>query len=130
MGRLKGPEAEAVSGGGALVFAVADGDDFDFAIGEALIFETELFGRTRGDVDDAAGDEGAAIVDAHFETFAVFEVGHFDHAGNGKGLVGGGNVPGHHFFAEGGVSALEPEKGRFVIPGGDSALFIMERLVD
>lgn len=85
---LKWPEAEA-SLRLALVFAVADGDHFYFAICEALFFEAELFGGSGSDVDDAAGDEGAAIVDSHFETFAVFEVGDLDHTGNREGFVGG-----------------------------------------
>lgn len=126
---LEGPEAEAALGL-ALVFSVSDRDDFDFAIGEALVFEAKFLGGTRGDVDDASGDKGTSVIDSHFEALAVFEVGDFDHARDGEGLVGGGDVPGHYLFAKGSVAPFETEHGGFVIPRGDSAFLVVERLVD
>ena len=127
---LEGPQAETGSRGLALVFAVADGNDFDFAIGETLRLKAELFGCPWGDVDNASGDERTAIVDPHFETFTVLEIRHLHHAGDGQGLVGGGDVPRHHLFAEGGVAALETQKGGLVIPRSNPALLISQGLID
>lgn len=126
---LEGPEGEAAFGF-AFELAVTDGEDFDFDAGEALVFEAEFAGGAGGEVDDATGDEGSAVVEADFEGAAIFEVGDFDAAGEGEGFVGAGDVPGLDFFAEGGVAAFESEEGGFVVPGGDAAFFVAKGLVD
>lgn len=75
--------------GFALVAAVSDGEDFDFDLSESVVFEAEFSGGAGGDVEDAAGDEGASVIDSHTEAFAIAEVGDLDASRNRKGLVSG-----------------------------------------
>lgn len=116
--------------GFALILTVADGDDFDFTVGETLFFEAKFLSGARGHVDDASRNEGSAIIDSHLEALAIFEVGDLHHAGDGQGFVGSRDVPRHHFFSKRSVAALEAEHGRFVIPRSDAALFVVQGLLD
>ena len=78
----------------------------------------ELRGRGVGEVDEAVGDEGAAIVDAHDDAAAVAEVGDARIARKRQRLVGGGHPVHVVGLAAGGVAAVE----RRAVPGGHAAL--------
>lgn len=63
--------------------SIADAEDFDFYIREALFGESEVVGDGFCDIEHAAPDEGSTVIDADFDRAAVFEIGDADDAGNG-----------------------------------------------
>ena len=69
---------------------LARDDLFDFDMCRTLADKAQLLGRRFGYVDDAVAVEGAAVVDADDDAFAVFCIGYAHIAGNGQCFVGGG----------------------------------------
>src|SRR5215217_2557981 len=84
----------------------AGAEHFEFYSHHPRAEHVELFGGGGGEVDDAAGDEGAAVVDADDDRLAVSDVGHADAGTEGQGAVGGGEAGGVEGLAVGGFSAL------------------------
>ncbi len=71
---------------------------------DALRAKAQLVGGLRADVEDAAGDEGAAVVDAHDDVLPAHR--HLDVRPKGQRLVGGGQlVVGIEALAVGGLVA-------------------------
>ena len=90
----------------ALPGAVADGEDFDAHALESLAVKVEFVGDFAADVDEAPGDEGAAVGDAGFAAAAVGEVGDADAAGQREGAVGGVELAFVEFLADGADAAV------------------------
>lgn len=90
----------------ALPWAVADGEDFDAHALESLAVKVEFVGDFAADVDEAPGDEGAAVGDAGFAAAAVGEVGDADAAGQREGAVGGVELAFVEFLADGADAAV------------------------
>src|SRR5690606_40402737 len=88
--------------------------------------EAELLGRGEGQVDDAVGVEGAAIVDAQDDLAPVVQVGDLHVAGQGQGLVGGGHAVQVVTFAVGGELVVELG----AVPGGDAGFPVVARVAD
>lgn len=80
--------------------AVAYRDDFDFCMGYALVVETEFFSCTGCHIEDTTWNEGAAVIDADFESFPVIEIGNLDETRQRKRFVSTGEMPWHDFFPE------------------------------
>lgn len=83
---------------------VTNAQDFDLDLGEALSGEAEFVCNGFGDIEHTAPNERTAIVDADGCGAAVFEVGHPNHARDGKRFVSGGPCPGPEFFTDGSLS--------------------------
>lgn len=99
--------------------SIADAEDFDFYIREALFGESEVVGDGLCDIEHAAPDEGSAVVDANFDRAAVFEVGDTDDAGDRQGFVGGDFGPWPEFLS-GGRFSREDEEMLGVVRGNAS----------
>lgn len=69
---------------------LARDDLFDFDVCRPLADKAQFLRGGFGYVDDAVAVEGAAVVDADDDAFAVFGVGYAHMAGDGQGFVGGG----------------------------------------
>jgi len=89
--------------------SIADAEDFDFYIREALFGESEVVGDGLCDIEHAASDEGSAVVDADFGRAAVFEVGDANYAGYGQGFVGGNLCPWPEVLSGGGLARKNEE---------------------
>lgn len=89
--------------------SIADAEDLDFYIRKALFGESEVVGNGFCDIEHAAPDEGSAVVDAHFDRAAVFEVGDADDARDGQGFVGGDFGPWPEFLSGGRFSREDEE---------------------
>lgn len=89
--------------------SIADAEDLDFYIREALFGESEVVGNGLGDIEHAAADEGPSVIDADFNRAAVFEVGDTDDAGNGQRFVGGDFGPWPEIFSGGRFSRKDEE---------------------
>lgn len=83
--------------------------------------ESEIFCGGRGDVERAAFDEGAPVIDAKGHGFSVSQIGDADLAGEGESFVRGRFCPRVLFFADRGFAGEYVEEA-FVVVGGD-ALF-------
>ena len=112
------------------VGAIAHGNHLDVDGGESVAIKTKLFCCPWRNIQEAPRNKRTAIIDAHFGGSAVFDIGDFDDAGQGKRLVSPDHVPRHDFFPDGGVASFKTEKRRFVIPRAGSSFFVLERLID
>src|SRR4029077_8738135 len=65
-------------------------DDVDFHLRNAFSSDTERFGGGRRDVDDAAANERAAVVDAHRHRASRIDVGDAQPRPERQRAVGGG----------------------------------------
>lgn len=104
--------------------SIADAEDFDFYIREALIGESEIVGNGLGDIEHAATDEGSSVIDADFSRAAVFEVGDADDTRNGQGFMGGDFGPWPEFFSGGCLAGKDEEVLRVV--GRDTDLCVAD----
>lgn len=77
---------------------------------------------------DSVFDEGAPVVYADFYGFACSKGLNEHFAREGKGGMRCVQVPGAHVFSDRRFSADEPPKGAFIVIGGNSRLFIRQRL--
>ena len=100
--------------------AVADAEDFDADLGEALVGETELVGDGLGDIEHPAANEGAAVVHADFGGFSILKIRHADGAWERESFVGGGAGPGPELFADGGFAGEDQEM--LAVVRGDTGL--------
>jgi len=73
-----------------------------------------------GEIDNAAFNERAAIIDADGEFSAIVEIFNLYPAGHGEGFVGGGDVVLIILFAVGGGQRVETG----AVPAGDAALVV------
>ena len=89
--------------------SIADAEDFDFYIREALFGESEVVGDWFCNIQHTAPNEGSAVIDADFGRAAVFKVGDTDDAGDGQGFVGCNLCPWPEFLT-GGCLAGEDEE--------------------
>lgn len=103
-------------------------EDFDFYGDDAAIYESELFGGSDGDVDDAAFFEGATIVDDDYFGLFIGEIGYPDLGAHGEGFVGGcGGVVGEGFTAGGFCAVVGFDgipRGFAMLGGGYLVVFI------
>jgi hypothetical protein len=91
-------------------------DDFETDVSGAGSDHCDGLGGGEGEVNNAIGDERAAIVDADGSLPAVIEVGDAHDGVEGQGAVGCGHVVHFVDFAVGGAAALEGK----TVPGGDA----------
>lgn len=77
---------------------------------------------------DSVFDEGAPVVYADFYGFACSKGLNEHFAREGKGGMRCVQMPGAHVFSDRRFSADEPPKGAFIVMGGNSRLFIRQRL--
>ncbi len=89
--------------------SIADAEDFDFYIREALFGESEVVGDGLCDIEHTAADEGSAVVDADFGRAAVFEVGDADDTGDGQRFVSCNLCPWPEFLSCGRFSREDEE---------------------
>ena len=95
-------------------------DALDLDQGAAVADVAELPGGGVGQVDDALGMEGAAVVDAHHHRLAVGEVGDAHVAGNRQRRMRRGHGVHVVGLADGGLLAVELA----AVPAGDAALLV------
>ena len=89
--------------------AIADAEDFDFYLREALFGDSEVVGDWFCNIQHTAPNEGSAVIDADFGRAAVFKVGDTDDAWDGQGFVGCNLCPWPEFLT-GGCLAGEDEE--------------------
>ena len=114
---LAAEAAGALTGSGAAE-RIGRREHFDLHECGAVADHVELGGRRIGQIDDAVGDERAAIVDAHDHAAAVGEIGDARVAGQRQRLVRGGHREHVIRFAGRGAQAVKLR----AVPGGDAAL--------
>lgn len=79
----------------------------DLHVNYACIHHAQLPGGFFCEVDDPAGNEGAAIVNAHFDGAAVGKIGDFYLGAEGQGFMRGGHAALPEDLATGGFATLE-----------------------
>ena len=104
--------------------AVTNAENLDFYGCEALIHEAEFAGDGGRDIQHAAGNEWAAVVQANRGRASIFEVGDSDFAGEGECLVGGRAGPRPDLLAC--RSSAGKNKPAFVVVGTDAGIAISD----
>lgn len=94
--------------------SIANAEDFDFYIREALLSESEVVGDGFCDIEHATTDERSAVIDADFGRTAVFQVGDADDAWDGQCFMGGDFGPWPEFFSGGCLAGKNEEMLRVV----------------
>src|ERR1700733_1842764 len=94
------------------------GQEFQAYRIEALADHVELLGGAEGEIDLAAGTEGAAVVDGDDDGAPVAQVGDLDAGAEGQGAMGGSQGVHVEWMAAGGEMSLE----HGAVPTGESAL--------
>ena len=94
------------------------GEGFDLHLGDARAIDADGFCAGERQVKDAAGDEGAAIGDAHDDGLAGREVGHTDGRAQGQRAMRGGEGV---LVEDGAVGGLAVAVGR-PVPAGEAGL--------
>lgn len=79
----------------------------DLHVGNARIHHAQLPGGFFREVDDPAGDEGAAVVNAYFDSAAVGKIGDFYLGAEGQGFMRGGHAALPEDLPAGGFAALK-----------------------
>ncbi len=103
---------------------VANAEDLDFYRCEALFNEAK-FARNGGrDIQHAARNEWASVVQANCGRASVFEIGDTDFAGEGECLVGGRAGPRPDLLAC--RSSAGKNKPAFVVVGTDAGIAISD----
>ena len=104
--------------------------DFDLDLGHACLDHVEPAGSAQGEVEDAASDEGAAVVDFDIDAAAVAQVGDPDEGSKGEFPVGGGEAVHVVDFTAGGgpsvkvVGIVGGEADLVGATGGDRRLLL------
>ena len=105
---------------------VTNAEDLDFYRCEALFDEAEFAGDGGRDIQHAARNEWASVVQADCGRASVFEIGDTDFAGEGECLVGGRAGPRPDLFAC--RSSAGKNKSAFIVVGADAAVAVPEGL--
>ena len=101
---------------------VPNAEDLDFHRCEALFDEAEFAGDGGRDIQHAARNERASVVQANCGRASVFEIGDTDFAGEGECLVGGRAGPRPDLFAC--RSSARKKKPAFIVVGADAGIAI------
>ena len=103
---------------------VTNAENLDFHRCEALFDEAEFAGDGGRDIQHAARNEWASVVQANCGRASVFEIGDTNFAGEGECLVGGGAGPRPDLFAC--RSSAGKKKPAFVVVGADTGIAISD----
>src|SRR6516164_708142 len=107
-------------------------DDVDLDLGHAFAGDAQRFGGGRRDVDHAAANERAAVVDAHRHRASRIDVGHAQPRAERQRAVGGAQLVLVEFLAARGVrvvavEARQPIAGAAFRRGGAGGLSLARR---
>ena len=81
--------------------------NLEFDKGGALLGEVEGLGSGVGEVNDATGGRGAAVLDGHPDGLTVAQIGDAEFRAAGESAVGGGELRGGVGSAAGGLVAFK-----------------------